>query len=81
MMSLDLSKHHALKKIMDNLNWSSEDTNVFYLLLWYFSKYRYCSKSNIQFVLKRKNNIPQLFENANTTSSKVENAFYTVTAK
>jgi len=50
-MSLDMSKDHALKKIMNNLNWSSEDTNVFFLLyiLWYLSfvnisKYRYCSK-------------------------------------
>ena len=32
MMSLDVSKDHALKKIMNNLNWSSEDTNVFCLL-------------------------------------------------
>jgi hypothetical protein len=39
MMSLDLSKDHALKKIMDNLNWSSEDTNIFYLL--YRPKYAF----------------------------------------
>jgi len=31
-MSLDVSKDHVLKKIMNNLNWSSEDTNVFCLL-------------------------------------------------
>ena len=50
-MSLDVSKNHVLKKIMNNLNWSSEDTNIFYLLYisWYFisvniSKYRYCNK-------------------------------------
>ena len=50
-MSLDVSKNHVLKKIMNNLNWSSEDTNIFYLLYisWYYisvniSKYRYCSK-------------------------------------
>jgi hypothetical protein len=68
-MSLDLSKDHALKKIMDNLNWSGEDTNIFYLLYiwWYFSKYRYCSKSSVQFAPQRKNNIAQLLENANTT--------------
>ena len=28
-MSLDVSKDHVLKKITNNLNWSSEDTNVF----------------------------------------------------
>jgi len=27
-MTLDVSKDHVLKKIMNNLNWSSEDTNV-----------------------------------------------------
>jgi len=50
-MSLDVSKDHVLRKIMTNLNWSGEDTNVFCLLYisWYFifvniSKYRYCSK-------------------------------------
>jgi len=50
-MSLYASKDHVLDKIMNNLNWSSEDTNVFYLLYisWYFifvyiSKYKYCSK-------------------------------------
>jgi len=31
-MSLDVSKNHVLKKIMNNLNWSSEDTNVFYFM-------------------------------------------------
>ena len=37
-MSLDVSKNHFLKKIMNNLNLSSDDTNVFYLLYisWYF---------------------------------------------
>jgi len=34
-MSSDVSKDHVLKKIMNNLNWSSEDTNVFYLLYLY----------------------------------------------
>ena len=29
-MSLDVSKDHVLKKIMNNLNWSSEDTNVYF---------------------------------------------------
>jgi len=38
-MSLDVSNDHALKKIMNNLNWSSEETNVFCLLyiFWYFT--------------------------------------------
>jgi len=31
-MPLDVSKNHALEKIMNNLNWSSEDTNAFFLL-------------------------------------------------
>ena len=51
MMSLDVSKDHVLRKIMNNLNWSGKDTNAFCLLYiaWYFifvnvSKYRYCSK-------------------------------------
>jgi len=50
-MSIDVSKNHVLKKIMNSLNWSNEDTNVFCLLyiLRYFifvniSKYKYCSK-------------------------------------
>jgi len=50
-MSLDVSKKHILKKIVNNLNWSSEDANVFCLIYisWYFifvniSKYKYCSK-------------------------------------
>jgi len=48
-MSLDVSKDLVLRKILNNLNWSGEDTNVFFLLYisWYFvniSKYRYCSK-------------------------------------
>ena len=50
-MSFDVTKDHVLNKIMDNLNWLGEDTNVFCLLYiaWYFisvsiSKYRYCSK-------------------------------------
>jgi hypothetical protein len=34
-MSLDVSKDHVLKKIMNNLNWSSEVTNVFCLLFIY----------------------------------------------
>ena len=31
-MSLYVSKDHVFDKIMNNLNWSSEDTNVFCLL-------------------------------------------------
>ena len=65
-MSLDVNKDHALKKVMNNLHWSSEDTNVFCLLYtsWYFSFVNtdIAAKSNIQFVPKRKNNINQLFE-------------------
>jgi hypothetical protein len=34
-MSFDVSKDHVLKKIMNNLNWSSEDTNVFCLFFIY----------------------------------------------
>jgi len=34
-MSLDVNKDHALKKVMNNLHWSSEDTNVFCLLYIY----------------------------------------------
>jgi len=52
---IDLSKDHALKKIMDNLNWSREDTNVFCLLYisWYFSfvNTNIAAKSSIKFVL------------------------------
>jgi len=38
-MSLDVSKDHAFKKVMNNLNLSNKDTNVFCLLYisWYFS--------------------------------------------
>ena len=50
-MSLDVSKNHVLKKILNNLNWSSEDNNVFcllYISLYFIfvdiSKYRYYSK-------------------------------------
>ena len=56
-MSLDVSKNHALKKIMNNLNWSSEDTNVFYLLYisWQFvfvniSKCKYSRNQRIFFI-------------------------------
>jgi len=53
-MSLDVSKNHALKKIMNNLNWSCDDKNVFCLLYisWYFSFVNtdIAAKSNIQFV-------------------------------
>ena len=52
-MSLDVSKDHVLKKIMNNLNWSSEDTNVFCLYIsWYFSFVNtdIAAKSCIQFV-------------------------------
>jgi len=40
-MSVDVSKDHVLRKIMNNLNWSGEDTNVFFLLYisWYFCQY------------------------------------------
>jgi len=73
-MSLDASKDHVLKKVMNNLNWSSKDTNVFCLLYisWYFSFVNtdIAAESNTQFVPLRKNNIIQLFENANTTSRK-----------
>jgi len=50
-MSFDVNNYHVLRKIMNNLNWLGEDTNVFCLLYisWYFifvniSKHRYCSK-------------------------------------
>jgi len=72
-MSLDVSKDHVLKKIMNNLNWSSEDTNVFCLYIsWYFSFVNtdIAAKSSIQFVPYRKNNIIQSFENLNTISRK-----------
>jgi len=70
-LSLDLSKDHDLKKIMNNLNLLCDHTNVFCLLYisWYFSFVNtyIAVKSSIQFVHQRKNNIIQLFENANTT--------------
>jgi len=72
-MSLDVSKDHVLKKIMNNLNWSSEDTNVFCLYIsWCFSFVNtdIAAKSSIQFVPYRKNNIIQSFENLNTISRK-----------
>ena len=53
-MSLDVSKNHVLKKIMNNLNWLSEDTNEFFLLYisWCFSfvNIDIAVKLSIQFV-------------------------------
>jgi len=60
-MSLDVSKDHVLKKIMNNLNWLGKDTNVFCLLYIYIYIYailflsmlvntNIAAKSNIQFL-------------------------------